>query len=97
MTASGVEQPIETLPFHAGGNVRSQLDNLLTRLGAQFSEIAMVDLTTREFAGLGVSAVKVVVPQAAPLHPDHRFPWLGNNRLCQDRAGTLNRFPHPFS
>jgi ribosomal protein S12 methylthiotransferase accessory factor len=65
-----------------------------------------VDLTTREFAELGVHAVKVVAPCAVPLNADHRFPWLGHRRLYETprwfgarrpSPEEFNPMPHPFS
>jgi len=62
----------------------------------------------RDEAELGLHVVKVFVPGAVPLHPDHRYPWLGHRRLYDvpvslgwrgDRAAPeeLNPMPHPFA
>lgn len=72
------------------------------------SDVLMVDLTTREIEELGVAVVKVFSPELVPLNADHRYPYLGHERL--HNAGgrhpgrsmasfltTANCYPHPFS
>lgn len=84
------------------------LVDALERVEEAVSDVVMVDLTTREMAGLGVSVVKVFAPELVPLNADHRYPYLGHERLHHAggrRPGTsmsqclsgLNRYPHPFS
>lgn len=77
------------------------LSAALSALEPHVSDVLMVDLTTRDVASLGVTVVKVLVPELVPLHADHRFPYLGHRRLeealhAQGRADA-NPFPHPFS
>ncbi len=109
VTASEHVQPLESFPTleHSQGGT-SRLQWTLNRLRQHFKEIAVVDLTTREFAELGVHAVKAFIPEAVPLHPDHRYPWLGHSRLYEvpvqlgyrQQAATphtLNTDPHPFA
>ena len=103
MLASVTEQPVEQLEPEAPPDAPGQLQHALALLREHFREIAAVDLTTREFASLGLHAVKVVIPEAVPLNPDHRYPWLGHRRLYEVprrlgyRTGQHNEFPHPFS
>lgn len=107
LTASPEEQPLDSLhplPGSGGELLRSILDRSI----AQLPDVVAVDLATREFAELGVHAVKVMAPAAVPLHADHRFPWLGHRRLyetpqrlgiasCATTPESLNPLPHPFS
>ena len=103
MLASPVEQPIEQLESDTPPDAPGQLRHALALLRENFQEIVAVDLTTQEFASLGLHAVKVVIPEAVPLHPDHRYPWLGHRRLHEVprvlgyESGKINQFPHPFS
>jgi len=77
------------------------LDQLTQSLHHQFDEIVAVDLTTREIAELGLAAVKVIIPGAIPLSPDHRYQWLTSPRLIHTRqqheCSGLNPDPHPFA
>jgi ribosomal protein S12 methylthiotransferase accessory factor len=88
------------------------LNQLTQSLRHQFDEIVAVDLTTREIAELGLVAVKVIIPAAIPLSPDHRFQWLTSQRLRNTQrkhdggpsnahhmhnTSNLNTDPHPFA
>jgi ribosomal protein S12 methylthiotransferase accessory factor len=107
MTASSVTRRLEQdIEFH--GDDRSALLHFLAILETKVSDVVVVELTTRELEELGVCAVKVMVPELVPLHPDHRYPWLGHRRLYEipgllgyrSYARTpeeLNPYPHPFS
>ncbi|MGO9232206.1 MAG: YcaO-like family protein [Bryobacteraceae bacterium] len=103
MLASEVHRPIEEIEPDAPPDAAGRLRHVLALLSGHFREIVAVDLTTREFASLGLYAVKVMIPEAVPLHPDHRYPWLGHRRLYEVPArlgyetGKLNQSPHPFS
>ena len=108
VTASGQEQKLGSLDAGIEGRFKT-LSHVVAALQPHFPEIALVRLTTREFEELGVSVVKALIPQAAVLSPDHRFPWLGCSRLhtvpsaLGYRAATgtpaelILRAPHPFS
>ena len=107
MTASALRQDIadvESIP----GDGAELLAELLHRSKNQLSDVVAIDLTTPEIAELGVHVTKVIVPEAVPLAPDHRFPWLGHQRLYDvpvalglaDEPATatqLNPMPHPFA
>jgi ribosomal protein S12 methylthiotransferase accessory factor len=110
MTASEEEQPMpqETKCMDGDETQGETLELLLRRLKGKFSEIAAVDLTTRELSELGVHVVKVMIPEAVPLAPDHRYPFLAHSRLYElprllgyrnhrTTVEDLNSFPHPFS
>jgi ribosomal protein S12 methylthiotransferase accessory factor len=103
MLASPVCQPLEQVERNAPPDAGSQLECAVDLLREHFGEIVAVELTTREFASLGLHALKVMIPEAVPLHPDHRYPWLGHRRLHDVPArlgyptASLNQYPHPFS
>ena len=69
------------------------------------SDVVAVDLTTRDMHELGVTAVKVFAPELVPLNADHRYPYLGHDRLLRAAGrravaatpADLNPYPHPFS
>jgi ribosomal protein S12 methylthiotransferase accessory factor len=91
------------------GSVDQMLREAVARVVGSGEEPMAVALTTRDVAELGVYAVKVIVPGAVPLSPDHRFPLLGSRRLTETpwrigytatptRLEDLNlRIPHPFA
>src|SRR5262249_1036980 len=82
------------------------LAGVVEAIAAAGHDVVVVDLTTREIAELGVRVVKVLVPGAVPLAPDHRYPLLGSRRLFEVPArigiprapGDLQLdIPHPFA
>lgn len=89
ITASTECKALGDAPAHPE-NLRS----LTERLRPHFPEIVAVDLTTPELAEIPVCAVKVVVPHAVPLEPDHRYQRLAVPRL--QGCGARNSLPHPF-
>jgi ribosomal protein S12 methylthiotransferase accessory factor len=109
MTASDVEREIADPEVNGDGDDDAgRLSALTDRLRSEFAEIAAVDLTTREFAEIGVCVAKVFIPEAVPLHPDHRYTGLAHRRLFEvprrlgysatdTSAESLNPLPHPFS
>ena len=109
VTASPEEQPFEKMTrAGAAQDAAGELKWAVSSLRRVFPEMVILDLTTREFAELGIHAVKAIIPEAVPLHPDHRYPWLGHKRLYQVpyRLGfapsettieMLNPNPHPFA
>jgi ribosomal protein S12 methylthiotransferase accessory factor len=107
LTASPIEQPIPTA-LERQGTDPDVLRGVLSVLAEKGEDVVAVDLTTREIAEFGVHVVKVMVPGAVPLNPDHRFPWLGHRRLytvprllgyraTDTRVDELNPMPHPFA
>lgn len=107
VTESPLRQDVADVPsIRASG--AELLAELLHRSERQLPEVAAVDLTTPEIAALGVHVTKVIAPEAVPLAPDHRFPFLAHRRLyetpvamgLQDEPATaseLNPMPHPFA
>lgn len=82
------------------------LAGIVATIAAAGHDVVVVDLTTREIAELGVRVVKVLVPGAVPLAPDHRYPLLGSQRLLDVpiRLGAPAApvhlqldIPHPFA
>lgn len=107
LTASPIEQaiPHETERSGSPGQVLVETLREFERCG---HDVVAVDLTTREVADLGVAVVKIVVPEAVPINPDHRFPPLGHRRLYEvprrlgyrktdSTVAELNPMPHPFA
>jgi ribosomal protein S12 methylthiotransferase accessory factor len=76
------------------------LNRVLDRLAAAGCEAYAVDLTTRDVARAGFSAVRVVVPDAQPLFVDVDQPFFGERaERVPTELGFETRFdgpPHPF-
>jgi ribosomal protein S12 methylthiotransferase accessory factor len=109
LTASTAELAIDRpSPFGAVDD-EALLEALVRRVVARGLDPVVVTLTTRDIADLGVHVVKVVVPGAVPMPPDHRWQWLGHRRTYEVPAalGLLPRpsqphellldYPHPFA
>lgn len=60
--------------------------------------VLYIDVTPPDVAALGVSSIRVLIPGAEPLDPDHEAQHLGGTRLRAANAnmGTFNSAPHPF-
>lgn len=70
---------------------RQEPGDLLDALSAvapHVSDVIAVELTTRDMAELGVRSVKVFAPELVPLNADHRYPYLGHDRLWR-RGGKV--------
>lgn len=109
LTASPEERELggpHELPI---GDPDALLRALVARVAACGLDPVAVALTTRDLAELGVDVVKVVVPGAVPLPPDHRWQWLAHRRVYEvpRRIGARDRdaapdellldHPHPFA
>jgi ribosomal protein S12 methylthiotransferase accessory factor len=107
LTASPDSIPIDAVPSAPAddGALLAAAVRELARLG---EDVIVVDLTTRDAAALGLHAVKVFVPGAVPLPPDHRYQPLAHRRLyevprrlglatAETRVEDLNPYPHPFA
>lgn len=63
-----------------------------------------LDITTPDVRDIGLSVVRVLIPEAQPLDNDHLYPYLGGKRLTLvptamgfgDRSDIWNPDPHPF-
>jgi len=107
LLGSKIEQPLDQeINFY--GTPQECLLYALKKVKNVVDDIFCIELTTREFAEMDVSVVKVIVPQLAQLNPHHIFPYLGNKRLFEApvKMGVmkkplsikdLNEIPHPFS
>jgi ribosomal protein S12 methylthiotransferase accessory factor len=107
MTASNVVEPLADAGPQASEETR--LRHLVANVARTGADVIAVPLTTRDVAELGLHVVKMVVPEAVPLNPDHRYPWLGSPRLYRlpRLLGYRNRntlpeelnlaIPHPFA
>lgn len=89
------------------GNLEADVQFLLDVMRNAGMEAVAVDVTTPDVEVLGFKVIKIVVPQAHPLHGDHNYRFLGGNRLYEVpvRIGgldkkrlesELNQYPHPF-
>ena len=87
--------------------VRQAIDELVARLGRQGHEVIVVDCTAPLLRGLGLCAVKVLIPGLQALNAGHRHRALGGRRVLEaprrmglaDRERSLselNPWPHPF-
>lgn len=87
-----------------------EFKDLLTTLSLLKSlnlDVLVVDLTTRDIRELGLYVVKVLIPGLQPLHGDHRYPFLGGQRLynvpvnlglrdTKINEKNIFKYPHPF-
>lgn len=84
----------------AAGRPVDELDALVHALTAHGVELFYRDLTLPDTAACGVRVVRVLSPQLAGIHGDHRWPQLGGTAadLAQrfPTAATLTRFPSPY-
>jgi ribosomal protein S12 methylthiotransferase accessory factor len=109
LTASPEERDLGPPGELTGAGADAVLLELVARFAAVGLDPVAVTLTTRDLAELGVEVVKMIVPGAAPLPPDHRWQWLGHRRVyevprrigARDRDATpddlLLDHPHPFA
>jgi ribosomal protein S12 methylthiotransferase accessory factor len=109
LTASETERPIEETAEIRATSPEAALSSVLERVARAGEEATVVPLTTREVAETGLHVVKVLVPGAVPLFPDHRYPMLAHPRLYEvpmrigmrSRAATTSELnlavPHPFA
>ncbi len=90
-----------------GLGVRQAIDELVFRLGRSGHEVIVVNCTVPLLRGLGLCAVKVLIPGLQALNAGHRYRVLGGRRVLEaprrmglaDRDRTLselNPWPHPF-
>ncbi|WP_052685143.1 YcaO-like family protein [Lentzea aerocolonigenes] len=72
-----------------GRGVAAELTELVHALDEHGIRLAYRELTTPELSAVGLHCVRVLSPDLAPLHSDHRWPHLGG------RARELSwRYPH---
>ncbi|QWA26769.1 YcaO-like family protein (plasmid) [Streptomyces sp. JCM17656] len=96
---------LSDLPTLACGDTDTQLDVLVERLREGGMEAVAVEVTTDEARDVGLSAVRVFVPQLVPLSFRHDARYLGHPRLqdAPERLGypecvaeEINPLPQPF-
>lgn len=91
-----------------GNTSREHLLNTLAQIKSLVNDVVTVDIATRDVRSLGVHVHKVFVSGLIPVNPNHRFPWLGHERLYHvpvklgyfskpKDVHELNQYPHPFS
>ncbi|PZE78423.1 YcaO-like family protein [Curtobacterium sp. MCBD17_019] len=88
------------------GDAQSSLDEVTRRLHAAGCDVLTVDIATVEARSVGLSVVRVIVPQLMPLSFSHRARYLGHPRLYEVsahfnqtvlREEAVNPFPQPFA
>jgi ribosomal protein S12 methylthiotransferase accessory factor len=89
-------------------NSSSEISSLISILTKSGLKVFSKDLTTADIDKLGYKVVRVFIPGLQMLHGDHRYPFLGNQRLYKVpiKNGTLSNprdesffravLPHPF-
>lgn len=80
------EKPTRALtevPNCSSGSVTKDIEICLAKLADKGLDVVVVDLTTRDVAGVGFRVVRVIIPGLQPLHGDHRRRFLGGKRLFQ--------------
>ncbi|MFD8230195.1 YcaO-like family protein [Streptomyces massasporeus] len=96
---------LSDLPTLTCGDTDAQLDMVVERLRKSGMEVVAVEVTTDEARDLGLSAVRVFVPQLVPLSFRHDGRFLGHPRLrdAPERLGypqcvgeEINPLPQPF-
>lgn len=108
LTASPEAVPLDAGPGEPRDDDAPLLAWLVGELARRGEDVIAVGLTTRDVTALGLHAVKVFVPGAVPLPPDHRYQPLGHRRLYEVpvrlgwrprelRPADLNPYPHPFA
>ena len=80
---------------------REEWEAITTRLGLLGMQAFLVDLTTRELAQLGLTAVRALVPQLQPLTFSQGARFLDSDRvkrtLLPTRSMRVNCDPYPFA
>ena len=100
--------PLDAASGEPGDDDAALLPWLVGELARRGEDVIVVELTTRDAAALDLHAVKVFVPGAVPLPPDHRYQPLGHRRIYEvprrlgwradePRPADLNPYPHPFA
>ncbi|GGF53896.1 hypothetical protein GCM10011519_29740 [Marmoricola endophyticus] len=82
----------------------SRLAHVVDRVGSRGGEVIVVDVTTDEARSVGMTGVKVLVPEAVPLSFIHAERYLATPRLREAAARTddaassdINPEPQPFA
>lgn len=107
LIASKARIPIRDLPNMSTGNRKRDLQICLSILKKRGHDVIVVDITPKELKQYGLNAVKVIIPDAQPLHFDWGTECLGNQRLYEvpvklgyskqpSTEKDIYRIPHPF-
>lgn len=88
---------------HAGSSTAAQLEELVHGLAGSGASLYYRDLTTADLRQIGVTVVRVLSPDLAPIHADERWPFLGGTvpdlswRYPGARGSCFpNPLPHPL-
>lgn len=86
-------------------SIHDQLRACLKELKHHGFDVIFRDLTTCDVKDTGFRVVRVIIPGLIPLHGDHKFPFLGGERIYEVpvKLGSkkyvsehsLNSYPHP--
>lgn len=97
----------DDLPHWSTPGVLAGIGELVGRLAARDYEALVVDVTTPDIAGLGLSVVRVIAPELQQLHASRKLAFLGGKRLYEVPVSLgcrpapppereLSMYPHPF-
>ncbi len=100
-------RPVAEIEPLVGGDVRTQIEGLTSRIERSGQVAYAIDVTSPDVHEAGLRVAKVIVPGFCQLDADYRYRFLGADRLLTAawRCGLrdapltveeLNKDPHPF-
>lgn len=98
---------LSEIPDLSTGSIKGDIETYVSILARHNLDVIVADLTSPDIDEVGFKVVRVMVPGLQLLHGDHRYPFLGCERLYRmpqslgfrETASTvkeLNPFPHPM-
>lgn len=99
------EVAVSRMEDSATGSLKGDILRCLDLLERAGREVIVVDVTSPDIADIGFHVVRVLIPGLVPLHGNHRWPYLGVDRLhelprrlgwAETEGRALNPRPHPF-
>ena len=98
---------LSEIPDLSTGSVKGDIEGYVSLLARHNLDVIAIDLTTRDIEEVGFKVVRVLIPGLQLLHGDHRYPFLGCDRLFRvpqalgfretlSTPKELNPFPHPL-
>jgi ribosomal protein S12 methylthiotransferase accessory factor len=107
-----IKEPVSTrklseIPDLSTGTIKGDIKTYVSILARHNLDVIAADLTTPDIDEVGFKVVRVMIPGLQLLHGDHRYPFLGCERLFRmpqslgfretvSTAKELNPFPHPL-
>jgi len=101
------ERRLSEIPDLSTGSIKGDIETYVSILARHNLDVIVVDLTSPDIDEVGFKVVRIMVPGLQLLHGDHRYPFLGCERLYRmpqslgfretaSTAKELNPFPHPM-